>query len=273
MNMYTMQSTGGTLAQTLLEDDFTSLSAWTAGGFTTATELSSNVRLGAGSNFGSITSGAINMSSPTTLLVRAKQYVNDASGKITVKVNSDSITSFLTTSVNQDFTVDIPSKTSTSTLMLYAAGGSGKRVYLDYVKLTTQGAVLTPVSITGYPALVGNVLTSSVSSLTPNTTYYYTVTPQGNSVAVSNQIQVTTLLDDALKSVDNLNMNWAVFNDGIMLRNYPANCTLTLLNIVGKKLEMVKLTATETKLKLNSRGIYLLQLQQGNRFSTYKLIF
>jgi endonuclease I len=273
LNVFTMQSSGGTVSQTLLEDDFSSLSAWTATGYTTVTELTSNVRLGSSSSYGTITSGALNMSSPTTLLVRAKQYNSDASAKFTVKANGDSIASFLTTSGIVDYTVNIPVKTSTSTLVLTAAGGSGKRVYIDYVKLTTQGSVQTPVAVSGYPASVGNVLTSTVELLTPNTNYYYTLTPQGNAAAVSNQIQVTTLLNDAVKSTENLNMSWAVLNDGILLRNYPANCTLTLLNVVGKKLQDVKLSTSETKLKLDNRGIYLLQIQQGSKFSTYKVMF
>lgn len=274
LNVFTMQSSGNTTTTTLIEDEFTSLSAWTAAGYTTLTDPTGFVRLGSGSTFGSVTSGTLNMSSPTTLVIRAKQYNSDASSRLTVKVNGDSITSFLlTTSATDNLTVNIPAKTSTSTLVLSALGGSGKRACVDYVKLTTQGSTQTPVSVSGYPASTGNVLTSSVSSLTPNTNYYYTVTPQGNAAAVSNQIQVTTLLNDALTSVNSLNMNWAVFNDGIMLRNYPANCTLTLLNVVGKKLQMVKLTDAETKLKLDTRGIYLLQIQQGNKFSTYKLMY
>ncbi|MDD4991385.1 MAG: endonuclease [Paludibacter sp.] len=276
LNVFTMQSSGGTVSQTLLEDDFTSLSAWTAAGYTTATELASYVRLGSSSNVGTITSGAINMSSPTTLLVRAKQYVNDASAKLTVKINNDSITSFLTTATNADYTVDIPAKTSTSTLTLSAAGGSGKRVYVDYVKLSTQGSVQTPVAVSGYPASVGNVLTSQVTSLTPNTTYYYTVTPQGNSAAVSNQIQVTTNLtdvNDALKPVENITLAWIVLSDGIVVRNLPVNSHITLMNVMGKRIQTFNVNASEIKLMPESRGIYILQVQKNQEIKTCKILY
>jgi len=276
LNVFTMQSSGGTVSQTLLEDDFTSLSAWTTAGYTTATELASNVRLGSSSNVGTITSGAINMSSPTTLLVRAKQYVNDASAKLTVRINNDSITSFLTTATNADYTVDIPAKTSTSTLTLSAAGGSGKRVYADYVKLSTQGSVQTPVTVSGYPASVGNVLTTQVISLTPNTTYYYTVTPQGNSAAVSNQIQVTTNLtdvSDALKPVENITLAWTVVADGILVRNLPLNSHITLMNVMGKRIQTFNANASEIKLMPESRGIYILQVQKNQEIKTCKILY
>jgi endonuclease I len=276
LNVFTMQSSGGTVSQTLLEDDFTSLSAWTAAGYTTATELASYVRLGSSSNVGTITSGAINMLSPTTLLVRAKQYVNDASAKLAVKINNDSITSFLTTATNADYTVEIPAKTSTSTLTLSAAGGSGKRVYVDYVKLSTQGSVQTPVAVSGYPASVGNVLTSQVTSLTPNTTYYYTVTPQGNSAAVSNQIQVTTNLtdvSDALKPVENITLAWIVVSDGIVVRNLPVNSHITLMNVMGKRIQTFNVNASEIKLVPESKGIYILQVQKNQEIKTCKILY
>jgi endonuclease I len=276
LNVFTMQSSGGTVSQTLLEDDFTSLSAWTAAGYTTATELASYVRLGSSSNVGTITSGAINMLSPTTLLVRAKQYVNDASAKLAVKINNDSITSFLTTATNADYTVEIPAKTSTSTLTLSAAGGSGKRVYVDYVKLSTQGSVQTPVEVSGYPASVGNVLTSQVTSLTPNTTYYYTVTPQGNSAAVSNQIQVTTNLtdvSDALKPVENITLAWIVVSDGIVVRNLPVNSHITLMNVMGKRIQTFNVNASEIKLVPESKGIYILQVQKNQEIKTCKILY
>ena len=273
LNVFTMQSSGTTQTQTLLEDEFTSLSAWTASGYTTVTELSGNVRLGSSGSAGAIVSGAINMVSPTTLLVRAKQYNSDSGAKIVVKVNSDSITTFVTASGNQDFTVNIPTKNATSTLSLSALGGSGKRVYVDYVKLTTQGSVQTPVTLSGYPVAVGNVLTSTVSSLTPNTTYYYTVTPQGNSAAVSNQIQITTLLDDALTKVTNFNLNWVVLSDGILVRNLPDNSHVAVLNLMGVRVMTIKPTSNEACIKLDKHGIYILQVQKDMEVNSCKVLY
>ncbi len=271
LNVFTMQSSGGTQSQTLLEDEFTALSAWTTSGYTSLTDLAGSVRIASGSSGsnGAITSTPLNMSTPTTLLVRAKQYSNDAGAKLTVKANGDSITSLITAVANQDFTVNIPSKTSSSSIALSAVKGA--RVYVDYVKLTNQGAVQTPISVSGYPASVGNVLTSTVSALTPNTTYYYTVTPQGNSAAVSNQIQVTTALNDAVTATASYNLSWIVISDGIVIRNLPENCTLIVSNMLGKRVQTLKPGRGETKLKLDIHGIYLMQLIMNQETYSFKM--
>jgi len=273
LNVFSMQSTGGTTSQTLLEDEFTSLSAWTSSGYASLTDLSGNVRIASsssGSN-GAITSSALNMSTATTLLVRAKQFNNDAGAKLTVKVNSDSITSFVTTTANKDFTVDIPAKTSTSTITLSAVKAA--RVYVDYVKLSTQGATQTPVAVGGYPALVGNVLTSEVTSLTPNTTYYYTVTPQGNSATVSNQISVTTLLNDAVQYVKDANLNWVILPNGILLRNIPANSHVSVLNVLGSRVMSFNATTSEARIQLDKHGIYVLQVQIDQKVNSCKVLY
>ena len=157
--------------------------------------------------------------------------------------------------------------------MLYAAGGSGKRVYVDYVKLTTQGATQTPVSISGYPASVGNVLSSTIESLTPNTTYYYTVTPQGNSVAVSNQIQVTTALNDGVSNLSNFNLSWIVLSDGIQIRNLQPNTQLRVYDFTGKSLEMIHSNSSEVKILLQSKGIYIVKVRENQKISSFKVIY
>lgn len=273
LNVYTLVSSGNPQTTTLIEDDFADASAWTASGYTTATELASNIRLGSSSKNGVITSGAKDMSSGTTLLVRAKQYNTDANAMLTVKVNNDSITSFKTTSGNQDFTVDIPAKTSSSTLTLSALGGSGKRVYVDYVKLSTQSQTQTPVAVSGYPANVGNVLQADVTSLTPSTDYYYTVTPQGNSAAVSNQIRVTTLSATDVAEQEMSTISWVYSQGGVLLRNLPRGASVTVLNLMGRRMATVEDVAAETEVSLGAKGIYILQVRTGNQTSSYKIMF
>jgi len=276
LNVFTMQSSGTTTAQTLLEEDFTSglPTTWTSSGYASGTDLTGSIKLSSGSKNGVIATPTINMSTPTTLKVTAKQYGTDAGAKLTVKVNTDSITTFVTAVASQDFTVSIPAKTSSSTVTLSALSGSGNRLYVDYVKLETQGSAQTPVSIAGYPlVLLADVLTATVGSLTPSTNYYYTVTPQGNSATVSNQIQLTTDLTDALKSTENFHVTWVVLSNGIQVRNLPSDCRLTLMNVMGKKIQTLMPTDFEAILKPEIRGVYLLQIQKGQEFSSYKILY
>ncbi|MEI7503536.1 MAG: T9SS type A sorting domain-containing protein, partial [Paludibacter sp.] len=137
----------------------------------------------------------------------------------------------------------------------------------------TQGSVQTPVSITGYPLTVGNVLTSTVESLTPNTTYYYSVTPQGNTSAVSNQIQVTTALNDAVPAVRSFNLTWLVLSDGIMVRNLPLNSRVSVFNLMGEKISTFNTNTDQANIKLNHKGIYLLKVQKDQDIQTCKIRF
>ncbi len=271
LNVFSLQSSGATQPKTLLEEDFlTGLpTGWTSIPYTDNT-LASNIRLASGSSSGSITSSSLNMSTPTTLVVRAKQYSNDAGAKLILKVNADSVTSFVTAVVNQDFSVNIPAKTSASTISLSA--NKSIRVYVDYVKLTTQAAVETPLSVNGYPTTVGNVLTASVSSLQPNSTYYYSVTPQGNSATVSNQIQAITAINDAVTSISNYSVNWFIISNGIIVRNLPGNSQVTLYNLMGEKMASTMVN-DEVQIKLNLHGVYLLKIQKDNEFISSKVIY
>ena len=210
------------------------------------------------------------MSVPTSLLVRAKQYSNDAGAKLILKVNADSVTSFVTAVANQDFSINLPAKTSTSTISLSA--NKSVRVYVDYVKLTTQAVVQTPLSVSGYPSTVGNVLTASVGSLQPNSTYYYSVTPQGNSATVSNQITAITAINDAVTTISNYSLNWFIISNGIIVRNLPGNSQLTLYNLMGEKMASTMVNE-EVHFKLDRHGVYLLQIQKDNEFISCKVIY
>ena len=205
--------------------------------------------------------------------LEAKQYVNDANGVLTVTVDNQPLTSWTTTSANKDYTVDIPAKTASSTISFSTASGSGNRVYVDYAKLATQGAVPTAVSVSGYPKQVGVVLTEVVEGLALNTTYYYTVTPQGNSGLVSAQVAVTTLLDDAVKPVVKFALKWLHQADGLLLSNLPPNCNVSVLNTMGVKIETQKVLNTEAKIKLGQHGIYLIQVQQNQNTSHFKVLY
>jgi len=209
------------------------------------------------------------MSSPTTLNVTAKQYSNDTGAKLTVKVNNDSITSFTTSSSNQNFTVNIPSKTAASTLVFSALKGA--RVYVDYVKLVTQSSVQTPVSVSGYPRLVGNVLSHTVTGLQRDSVYYYTVAPQGNQASKSDAIRVKTAGYGT--GFDHLNaskINWVSNADGIVIYEIPENSQVTLTDMLGRKYLQVQASSTLQISKL-PRAVYLVQIKNNKGVNTCKI--
>jgi endonuclease I len=277
LDVFSYTGNSAAVPQTLLEEDFVTAAlptGWTKEGYIDYS-LASNIKMGSGSQIGKITTPAINMSTPTTLLVRAKQYGTDAGAKLTVKVNAtDSITTFVTSTVNQDFTVSIPAKTNTSTISLSALAGSGNRVYVDYVKVATQGTVLTPVSVSGYPKRVGNVLNYSVTGLLGDSTYYYTITPQGNSASISDQIKVrTVLLNSVAENLLNDLVYRKIAGEGIQVMNIPDGCKVSVLDVMGKQLKASDNSSSEMTFKLAQKGMYLLQIQQNETLRAFKVIY
>lgn len=271
LNVFSYVGGSSTVSQTLLEEDFASAlpSTWTSSGYIGTTDLAGNIRLASGSSAGAITSPAINMSSPTTFMVTAKQYSSDAGAKLTVKVNTDSITSFTTSASNQDFTVNIPAKSATSNIVLSAV--KGIRVYVDYVKLVTQSSVQTPLSVSGYPKLVGNELNYTVTGLQSDSAYYYTVTPQGNSATKSDPIKVRTAkTGTGFSNVNVKNIFWQSREEGLFIYNLPENSQVIMTDMLGRKLIQVHASST---LQINSlsKGVYLMQIKNNTGISTCKI--
>jgi hypothetical protein len=211
------------------------------------------------------------MALPTTFLVRAKQYGSDTNAKLTVAVDNQEVSVLTTTTVNQDFTVNIPAKTSSSVISMSAL--SIGRVYVDYVKLTTQASVKTAVSFSGYPKSVGNVLTYSVSGLQSDSTYYYTITPEGNAVAFSNQIQVHTNLSSGLTDNQNNAFRWSILSDGIQIHNLLPTCQLTVYDYTGKSLQTIHSNTSDVKILLHTKGIYIIQVLENQKTECFKLIY
>jgi endonuclease I len=262
LNIFSMTGNASGVPQTLLEEDFLSgfPTTWSKLGYSD-TSTASNLRMGSSTQAGQITTPALNMSSATTLLVRAKEYGSDAASVLTVRVNADSVAGFLTTATNQDYTVNIPAKTATSKITLSVALGSGHRVYVDYVKVATQGVVLTPVLVNGYPMSVGNVLNYAVANLQRDSTYYYTVTPIGNTTPVSSQIMVRTLKwNTAVNELQDKTIIWTNNAEGIHFLNLPSDCNVSIVDMQGRQVQAFKHVSNELNLKLPGKGIYILQV-------------
>lgn len=274
LNVYSYTGSVAAPAQTLLEEEFSSplAASWTSSGYASTTDEPGFIKLASGSNPGVITTPVINMTQPTNLMVRAKKYGSDSNPVLTVKVNNEQVAAFTTTAENLTFTVDIPAKTASSKIEFSAV--SGKRVYLDYVKLATAGIASTPTSVSGYPRLVGNVLSYSVSGLESDSTYYYAVTPQGNSATVSNEIKVKTL--PASTSTPDVNLSgivWQRSEAGLVVRNLPENVEVTLTDMLGKKIMYNRSTAGDLVLTNLNKGVYLMQVRINQSVKTWKILY
>ena len=273
LDVYALQLSGNTQAKTLLAEEFTAglPTGWTAEGYTD--NLTSGfMRLASGSSLGKINTPALDLTAVGSVLtVRAKQYNSDAGAQLTATLDGQPLAVWATAVTNQDFTVNIPSATATSKIGLSAASSS--RVYVDYVKVETQGLVQTPVSVSGFPVSVGNVLSYTVTGLQSDSMYNYTVKPEGNSAVVSNAIQVRTGLGDGIELYESAHSTWVKTTDGIIIRNLPTKYTLQVFDIMGKQLQTIQSVAAEQKIKLPQRGIYIVRTEQTSKLCTMKISY
>jgi hypothetical protein len=271
LDVFSLKSSGGTQPKTLLEEDFTAglPTDWTTEGYTD-NALSGFMRLASGGSAGKITTPALNLTETgTVLMVRAKQYANDAGAQLSVTLDGQPLTIFSTAVANQDFSINIPQATSSSKIALSATSSS--RVYVDYLKVVTQGAILTPISVAGFPKSVGNVLSYEVTNLLPDSIYHYTIKPEGNSVAISNQTEVKTLLFDGISQTYKKRI-YAVLNEiGLVLKNLTGGETVTLYDVVGKRIASAKTDTNELNIRLHNRGIYVIHVQGNSTSCTLKV--
>jgi len=273
INVFSMKNDGTPQKVTLLEDEFLNglPAGWTTTGFVD-NSIAGNMKLASGSNPGKLIFPSLDLStSGATMTVRARQYNNDSGAKLSASIDDASLAVWTTSTDNQDFTISIPQGTSLSKIALSATVGI--RVYIDYVKIETQGSGLTPFSVTGYPTSVGNIFTYPVTGLDPDSTYYFTVQPEGNSAVVSNRIEVNLALVNEIKQSKNNEIRWFVTTDGIHVQNLSSDCSLNVLDIIGKKIQTLKPIASDVLLKLPQKGIYLLQVQQKGAIKTFKITF
>jgi hypothetical protein len=138
---------------------------------------------------------------------------------------------------------------------------SGKRVFVDYVKVEAQVPVVGPVSVAGFPKPVGNVYTYPVTGLQSAHNYYYTVEPVGNSGSVSNQVAVRTNLTTDI--VNGLHANWkqTVVSGGVKLVQLQPGSSVRLLNLSGVIFFSANCTSATFFIPIATHGFYLLQAE------------
>ena len=265
LNVYSYKVTG-TQSKTILEEDFNAIPTnWTITGFSEINP-ESNLRMASGSQNCVLTTPAIDLSSNTTLTVLAKRYSSDADATIRVDVNTDSLTTFTTGADYEYFTAQIP-ETGTNSKIKFTVV-KGKRVYLDYVKVATEGSVETSVSVAGYPKQVGNVLSYQVTGLENDSTYYYTVTPQGNGALISSEIQVKTSISAGTNPVSDLSELIVYFADNTLyISNLEKESRVMIYTVLGNKVLEIEALSDQVSLPFNYKGIYILQVVNKNRIT------
>ena len=109
--------------------------------------------------------------------------------------------------------------------------------------------------------------------LQSDSTYYYTISPVGNNVAVSDKISVHTTQPNAIVDLQNIRIDYRVIAGGVLLSGLPAGSSVSLLDLTGKRLKTLESKESDVLLPLQNRGIYLLQIQQAEGLKTVKILY
>lgn len=258
----------GTQSKTIVEANFNDNvipAGWTTTGYSDFS-LSGSIKMASSSQNCTLTTPTVDLSTNTILTVIAKQFSNDAGATIKVTVNSDSLTTFTTGVDFQTFSIAIPETNNASTVTFTVL--KGKRAYIDYIKIATEGSIETPVSIAGYPKNAGNVLSYSVTGLTADSTYYYTVTPQGNGAAVSDEIEVRTSVSTDIKDRFDIPELIAYFaGSTLYVSNLEPGSKLTIYTVLGNKISEHPVNGNEISIPFNYKGIFILQVSNNERIT------
>lgn len=258
------------VAKTLLEETFNTNglpTGWTKTGYTDNYEAGS-IRLASGGDKGEITTPTLDLSAPTRLTVNVKSWDGDNSD-LFINVNNVLYSTLTLTTDFQEYVVELPAFTSTSKITFLA--NKNKRVLIDNVKLATEGSFEKAVSLPGYPRMVGNVLNYQVDGLMPDSTYFYTVTPQGNGALISDEIQVKTIASTGTEDIDELPELIAYFaGNTLYVSNLEPGSILSVYSVLGNKILELPVTNSQVNLPFNYRGIFILQTRKDNRVTAVR---
>ncbi|GAB1416344.1 hypothetical protein MASR2M117_17500 [Paludibacter sp.] len=231
------------------------------------------VRLASGSKDGVISIPNLDLSNLDVVLsVVAKRYGDDSKANLTVKLNGNTLDTWLTESDFKTFSINLPKYLGESTLTFSAQ--KGQRVYIDSINISSEGEALIKTSLDGYPIRLGNVMTYQVSNLVENNLYYYDVTPIGNNTKVSNRIEVqTTIVNDIFTGIDKPVIYAVHTSLGIMLYNLFDNVQVEVYNLVGNCVYSTQTNDSNILIPLKTKGVYLIKTNSNNRTESIKVFF
>ncbi|MFZ4454689.1 MAG: endonuclease I family protein [Bacteroidales bacterium] len=272
LDVYSQQSTGAFTPTTLLEEEFIGLlgNSWTKTGYTDNT-LYSNIRLGSQTLAGALTLPPLNLTTiGAKLTVKAKQYSSDNGAVLTATLNGQPLAAWATDVNSQSFTAIVPKGGAANAVILSAE--ANKRVYVDYVKVSTYQPAQINVSLAGYPVTLTSALSYTVSGLQSGTPYYYSVLPIGGSAQVSNQVVIHNF-ETGLNVESNQSLTWKVSENGVDVYHLPAGCELTVLNTIGKQIATLHPQVSFVRISLPQRGVYILQVKVNKRLVRQKVMY
>lgn len=269
LNVYQIitETNGG--FKTLVETNFDAMPAsWNDSGYT---ELSSGeIRMASGSQNGSIISPQLDLSTPTTLMLKAKRYKTDASPIIYIKVDGQQVGTVTTEADYQVFNMELPAATNASVVEIQA--NKGKRVYITEMSITTGSEKVTEQPVNGFPMQTGLTTAFSVTGLSPQNTYYYTVKAVGSQITQSEAIEVITKSATSVEDLELDKVRLTVKDGKLNLFNLPQNSTIRVMDLGGRQLASKTSASGNETLQIPTKGVALVQIGYGHATRVEKVM-
>lgn len=250
-------------AETIILSDVNGAKA-TKGGYT-AVE-SESLRMGSGSQLGSITYKNLDLSNGGVLKLTAKYYKEDNSSLL-IKADTYSDTVKLS-SAFVTYEVNIPAVSSAATLEITTMA-KGKRAFVTTVEVVSGGEKEVKASLSGYPQTVYGALYHQVTGLVENEEYFYTVTPEGYSVSEEG-VFVTEEGWTGNLFVPFPQLEWYVNPNGVGLVGVNEASQVSVYNSLGQMIYEQVVHDGEVFVQLHS-GIYLLKVQHQDVVQVIKV--
>ena len=245
-------------------DNYTQTEGWTGA---LVYQAGGTAKMGTASALGSFVTPSINLSAHEGAFTvsfdamawsgdstKLKIYLNDALAYTVTGLNNDATYTLL------PFSVDLTGGTATSTIKFEANQASRGRFFLDNIVITQGAETLTP--ITGSPFTVTGATSKEITGLSPETTYYYTVTAKAGEFvsAKSNEISATTQIATGKKDVQTLSFNVCATNGTLFIEGVAAGTSIEVYNSTGQRLTSAQAIGGMTTIDVSTRGIVLVKV-------------
>lgn len=272
LNVFSLRPTGTFNAVTKVDEEFifTISNTWSREGYTDQA-TASNFKLGSTSTYGKLSIEPMNLSeNGARITVKARQYSSDTGAKLTFTANNIEQAVWTTAVANQTFTIDISPKTANTVLAFSAI--AGKRVYIDYLKVEELIPIMYRVVENNYPKPVGNTTTYTITGLNTDSTYYFTIKPQGiTNPTESNQIKAHTDITTNTARIAKRKVAWNVQSSTLNVQNIPKNAYLTLYNASGQIIQAGQHNSPLASIHLSKPGFYFLKVADSNSSEIIKI--
>lgn len=270
LDVYTKELTGGGLVEVVNEQFNGSMSAnVSVSGFSILTELGSTaIRIGSSGTAATMTITGLNLSQGATLSLNAKLYSSSDASTLTLKVGTTTIATWNQTAAYSIFTAEIPPSAETSVTL--TTGASKPRAYIDWLKISVGGEVITNTSVVGYPKSVGAVQAYNVvTPMSKDKPYYYTVKP--TAINLSEEIEV--LYEIPSGTVDlpkDLGIVCLNTENQIHILNLPEDSHVRIFDVMGRLCNQRANCNLDELFEVPTQGVYMIQIFHNGNFYTLK---